>query len=36
MDQTITKLDGVPNSLNDEPSAGEIAQDLAEIAAMEE
>tara|TARA_B100000787_G_C16068330_1_gene238749 strand:+ start:199 stop:324 length:126 start_codon:yes stop_codon:yes gene_type:complete len=41
MDQSLlnlqtSKLDGVPDSLNDEPSANEIAQDLADIAAMEE
>jgi hypothetical protein len=41
MDQTLTnlqtpKMDGVPHSLNDEPCAREIAQDLADIASMEE
>lgn len=41
MDQPLTnsqtsQLDGVPDSLNDEPSASEIAQDLADIAAMDE
>jgi hypothetical protein len=41
MDQTVSNLhttmhDGVPDSLNDEARPKEIAQDLAEIAAMEE
>jgi len=41
MDQSLTnfqtsKLDGVPDSLDDEPSANEIAQDLVDIKAMEQ